>query len=48
MLPFYKIAHQARLLPNGRPGDQISEQVAQTGALIDSSSLSRKYDPSWN
>ena len=27
---------------------QISEQVAQTGALLDSSSLSCKFDPSWN
>ena len=31
-----------------RVGDHISEQVAQTGALIDSSSLSCKYHPSWN
>ena len=47
-----------RLLPNGRPvawgalfasaGEQISEQVAWTGTLLDSSSLSCKYDPNWN
>ena len=53
-----KLSLSTRLLPNGRPvtwgtlfastGDQISEQVAQTGALLDSSSLSCKYDPTWN
>ena len=57
---WYKTEAQdlARLLPNGRSvawgaffaraGDQISEQVARMSALLDSSSLSCKYDPSWN
>ena len=52
------LPHESRLLPNGRSvtwgalfasvGDQISEQVARTGALLDLSSLSCKYNPSWN